>query len=95
MMVLFETGLFWFLLGILACLAVLGCKVWLEDKQIRTPWWKWILVVLWAVFVGASVAYVGTSLGENESRAALMGALFSGVIAIISAVALWRILRWR
>jgi len=94
-MTLFDGGLFWFLQGVLACLAILGGKIWLEDKQIRMPWWKWSLVALWTVFVGGTVAYVGTSLGEGEPQAALMGALFAGVIAVISAVVLWRILRWR
>ncbi len=94
-MTMFETGLFWFLEGMLTCLALLGAKIWLEDRRVNMPWWKWSLVVTWTVFVGGSVAYVGTSLGEGEPHAALVGGLFAGVIAIVSAVVLWRILRWR
>lgn len=92
---LFDSSLFWFAQGLLACLAVLGFKLWAEDRHIRLPWWKWMLVLAWMVFVGAGVAFVGTSLGENEPRAAILGALFAGVMAVIWAVVLWRILRWR
>jgi hypothetical protein len=92
---IFDSQLFWFVQGVLACLAVVGFKCWTEDRHIRMAWWKWILVASWIVFVGAALAFVGTSLGEGESRAAIMGALFAGVLGLISAVALWRILRWR
>jgi len=94
-MFVFDTGLFWFAEGVLACLAVVGLKLWMEDRRIAMPWWKWFLVAGWIVFAGVSVAFVGTSLGENEPRAAVMAALFAGVIALISAVVLWRVLRWR
>ena len=92
---IFDGPLFWFVLGILSCLAVMAIKLWAEDRHMRMTLWKWILVIAWMVFVGASLAFVGTSLGEGESRAAMMGALFSGVMALVSGVALWRVLQWR
>ncbi len=94
-MFLFECGLFWFVEGVLACLTLLGLKAWMQDRQIPMPWWKWLLASGWLIFVGMGIAYVGTSLGENEVQAARMGGLFAGVIAIISGVVLWRMLRWR
>ena len=86
---LFDSSLFWFVQGLLACLALVGFKLWTEDRHIRMQWWKWILVLVWMAFVGASVAFVGTSLGENEPRAAILGGLFAGMIALIGAVA-WK-----
>ena len=94
-MVLFDSGLFWFVEGILVCLTLLGLKAWMQDKHIPMPWWKWLLVCVWLILVGTGIAYVGTSLGENELQAARMGGLFTAVIAIISAVMLWRALQWK
>ena len=91
---IFDGPLFWFVLGILSCLAVMAFKQWAGDRRLRMVWWKWIGVIGWMVFVGASLAFVGTSLGEGEARAAIMGALFAGVIALVSAVVLWRVLQW-
>ena len=92
---IFDGPLFWFVLGILSCLAVMAFKLWAEDRHMRMTLGKWILVIAWMVFVGASLAFVGTSLGEGESRAAIMGALFAGVMALVSGAALWRVLQWR
>ncbi len=94
-MFLFNSGLFWFIQGVLVCLVIGGLRAWMADMQIPMPWWKWLLVGGWLVFVGMSIAYVGTSLGEGEPHAARMGGLFGGVLAVISAVILGRILRWR
>lgn len=94
-MFLFDSGLFWFIQGLFVCLAIGGLRAWTADRQISMPWWKWLLISGWVVFVGMSIAYVGTSLGEGEAHAARMGALFAGVLAVISAVILGRILRWR
>jgi hypothetical protein len=92
---IFDGPLFWFVLGILTCLAAMAFKLWAEDRHIRMTWWKWMGVAAWVVFVGASLAFVGTSLGEGESHAAVMGALFAGVMALVSGAALWRVLHWR
>ena len=94
-MFLFNSGLFWFIQGIFVCLIIGGLRAWMADKQIPMPWWKWLLAGAWLVFVAVSIAYVGTSLGEGEPHAARMGALFAGVLAVISAVILGRVLRWR
>ncbi len=88
----FNSGLFWFAEGILACLAVLGLKAWLEDKGIPMLWWKWLLVITWMAFAGFTLAFIGTSLGEGEPRAALVGGIIFGVICLVFGVGLWRLL---
>lgn len=90
----FTSGLFWFIEGIFACLVVLGLKIWAEDRDIPMPWWKWILSFLWLVWVGFTLAFVGTSLGEGEPHAALMGGIIFGVVSVILGVGLWRLLRF-
>lgn len=94
-MQIFGHQLFWFVQGILFCLALWGFKIWMQDKQIPMPWWKWILVVVWLCFLGVSLAFVGTSLAEGETHAALLGGLWGGVIAVIAAVVIGRVLRCR
>ena len=88
----FNSGLFWFLEGVFACLVVIGLKTWMEDKGIPMPFWKWILFGLWVFFFGFTIAFVGTSIGENEITAAKIGGILFGLISIISGFILWRLL---
>ena len=89
----FTSGLFWFVEGILACLSVIALKLWMEDRGIPMPFWKWVLVVAWLVGVGVTVAFVGTCLGENETYAATRGGMIFGTIAVIAGVVILRLLR--
>jgi len=89
----FSSGLFWFLEGILLCLFVIGFKIWMEDRQIPMRWWKWLLLLAWIVWFGFTIAFVGTSLGENELDAAGKGGILFGLIAVVTGVGLWRVLR--
>jgi hypothetical protein len=94
-MFVFSSNLFWFVQGILACLAMWGLRIWMQDKHIPMPWWKWLLVMLWLCFSGLSLAFVGTSLAEGEVQAACLGGLFGGVISVVAGVVIGRVLRWR
>jgi hypothetical protein len=87
----FTSGLFWFLEGIFACLFVIGFKFWAEDHEYNMPFWKWLLLGVWILLLGFTLAFVGTSLGEGEPNAALFGGIIFGLITIISGVGLWRI----
>lgn len=89
-MQIFNSSIFWFIEGILLCLALVGFRVWAEDRGVALNIWKWALLLLWVLFTGFTIAFVGTGLGENEPTAAYMGGLIFGLISIISAVALWR-----
>lgn len=88
----FTSGLFWFIEGALACLVAVGIKYWAEDRGVAMPWWKWILTAMWVCMAGFTLAFVGTSLGEGEPRAAAMGGIIFGVLSIIVGVAFWRLL---
>ena len=88
----FTSGLFWFIEGILACLAVVGIRLRMKDRGVPMPWWKWVLTGLWFCLAGFTLAMVGTSLGEGEPRAALMGGIIFGVLCVITGVAFWRLL---
>lgn len=91
----FEGGLFWFIEGLFACLAIIALRTWAQDKGIRMPFWKWPVVVVWVLFLAMSIAYIGTSIGEGEMDAAFLGAIFTAVIASMSGTVVWRLLRMR
>ena len=88
----FTSGLFWFLEGIFACLFIIGFKFWAEDRGYALPFWKWLLLGIWVVLCGFTIAFVGTSLGEGEPNAALFGGIIFGLITVITGVGLWRII---
>ena len=89
-MQIFNSGIFWFIEGILLCLALVGFRVWAEDRGVALNFWKWALLILWVLFTGFTIAFVGTGLGEGEPTAAYMGGLIFGLISIVTGVALWR-----
>ncbi len=89
----FTGGLFWFIEGILACLAAIGFGLWMEDRGVVMRLWKWGVVAGWFLGLGITIAFVGTSLGENEPHAAIRGGVIFGTIMIITGVAVWRLLR--
>ena len=88
----FNSGLFWFIEGILVCLVVIGLKVRMEDKGIPMPVWKWLVFVIWVLLLGFTIAFVFTSLGEGEPSAVLYGSIIFGVITIVSGAGVWRLL---
>ena len=88
----FNSGLFWFIEGILFCTAVIGFKIWMEDRGIPMPFWKWIVLGIWTFLFGFTIAFVGTSLGEKEPQAALIGGIVFGLVTIIAGVGLWRLI---
>lgn len=88
----FTGGLFWFIEGVLFCIAFAGLKAWTEDRGIPMAFWKWLLALLWVLFFGFTLAFVGTSIGENEAPAALRGGILFGALAVISFFVLWRFL---
>jgi len=92
-MQIFNSGLFWFIEGIFVCLVIVGFNAWMKDKAIPMPFWKWIAFGIWLVLFGFTIAFIGTSAGENEMTAALLGGIVFGVITIITGVIVWRLIR--
>lgn len=90
-MQIFNSGFFWFVEGILVCVMVLGVRAWALDRSIHLTWWKWLALGVWMLFAGFTIAFIGTSFGENEPTAAVRGGLLFGIVVIIAAVGLWRL----
>ena len=89
----FTSGAFWFAEGILCVLALIGLKAWMEDRNTPMPIWKWLLVGMWMLTVGFTIAFVGTSVGEREMVAAEKGGIMFSVICVISGAVVWRLLQ--
>jgi len=94
-MTFFGSGPFWFFEGILFCLVLLGIRAWAEGRALSVPVWKWALTICWLLYCGFTLAFIGTCLGEAERHAALLGGAFFGLIAVISGVGLYRLVRAR
>lgn len=88
----FNSGFFWFIEGILFCVVIIGVKTWAKDRSIPMPYWKWLALSAWILLFGFTLAFIGTSLGENEPTAAVKGGILFGIIVIISGAGLWRLL---
>ena len=88
----FTSGLYWFIMGIVAVFVGLGFKAFAEDKGWELNWWKWLLSIVWyALFSGSFLAW-GTLIGENEGSAGWKFGLFGLFICLILGVGLWRLL---
>ena len=89
----FTSGTFWFVEGILFVLAMIGMKIWMEDRNTPMGLWKWLLVGAWLLTVGFTIAFVGTSVGEKEMIAAQKGGIVFSVLCVILGAAVWRLLQ--
>jgi hypothetical protein len=90
-MQIFDSALFWFAEGILFSVMLLGLKVWAQDRGVTMQWWKWTTFLAWVLLTGFTIAFVGTSLAEHETSAAVRGGIFFGMITVLSGVGVWRI----
>ncbi|MDP6544609.1 MAG: hypothetical protein QGH60_11505 [Phycisphaerae bacterium] len=89
----FTSGAFWFAEGVLVVLAMIGLKVWMDERNTPMGFWKWLLVGVWMLMSGFTIAFIGTSVGENEMVAAQKGGIVFSVICVITGVILWRLLQ--
>ena len=89
----FTSGAFWFAEGVLLVLAAIGLKVWMDDRNTPMGLWKWLLVGAWILMCGFTIAFIGTSVGEDEMVAARKGGIMFSVICIIAGAVVWRLLQ--
>jgi len=80
----------WFVAGAGGVLAVLGLNQWSREREVTLQWWKWALVVLWVFLAAGVLAFITTSLGEREAKAALTGGMFFIPMTVVAGGLLWR-----
>lgn len=89
----FTSGFFWFLEGIILCVAIIGFNIWTKDHAIPMPLWKWTALVIWIVLFGFTIAFIFTSIGEKEIKAAIKGGILFGLITAIYGAGLWQLIK--
>ncbi|KUO67247.1 MAG: hypothetical protein APF84_16105 [Gracilibacter sp. BRH_c7a] len=69
-------------------LGILGTKLWdwKQAKQIRLSIWQYIAGAVWLIWVFFGCVFVVLSIGEGESRAASLGALIFGGVALLAVI---------
>lgn len=78
-MVLLVTGII---------LGIIGTKLWdwKQAKQIRLSIAQYIAGIIWLIWVFFGCVFVVLSIGEGESRAASLGALIFGGVALLAVI---------
>jgi hypothetical protein len=89
----FTSAPFWFIEGILATLTLIGFKQWMKDRNTPMPFWKWLVFCAWLLIVGFTIAFIGTSIGENEIVAAKKGGIIFFVVAVVTGAGGWQLLQ--
>ena len=74
-----------------------GAVLWFEEgndllRDVLEPW-KWLVVGGWMLMVGFTIAFIGTSVGENEIVAAQKGGIMFSVVCIVTGAVAWRLLQ--
>lgn len=85
--------IFWLTMGALIVFFFSGLKYWLKDAGIVMTWWKWLLLSCWLCLLAVSLAAAMTLMGEGEWNAGKRLLFFFGIILIISAIGLWKLIK--
>ncbi len=89
---MFDTGLFWIVMGVVLVLVANAFKAFAEDQGWNLTWWKGVLVLLWYGLFSLSFYTYGTLAGEDEGSAGLKIMLLILFVCVILAVGLWRLM---
>lgn len=87
------TFVVWIFVGAVSVLIVMGAKEWFKDAEITMSWWKWLIGVVWYIFLMMGLAAPFTLMGEGEVGAGWKMLLFSLPVLIITGFAVFRILK--
>ena len=88
----FNSGLFWFFMGMLTILIGAGFKVFANDRGWILNWWKWLLSILWYIIFSLSILSYSTLSGEREDSAGVKMLFLGFFVCIVYGAGLWRLL---
>jgi hypothetical protein len=89
---MYGWSVFWFVMGALSLVMIIGFKYFAEDRGIKMNWWKWLITIAWWAGMLFAVAVPFTFMGEGEPGAGAWMMLFSVVPAAIMGFVVWRII---
>lgn len=75
--------IFWFVLGGLMVLFIWVLKSYISKNKLKISWLSWVGIVVGLFLSLFSIAWLVTSIREGESRAAGLGLLIFGGLALI------------
>ena len=87
------TFVVWIFVGATSVLIALGAKEWFKDLNITMSWWKWLISVVWYIFMMLCLAAPFTLMGEGEPGAGWKMMIFTVPVIIISGFVVYRILK--
>ena len=88
----FNSGIFWFVMGIIFILVAAGFKAFAEDRGWVVTWWKAALgIVLYGIFSLSFYAW-GTLMGENEGSAGFKILILGLVVSLVLGAGFWRLM---
>lgn len=58
------------------------------ERNLHFNWLQYLLMAVWVVWVGFGIIFVGLSIGEYEIRAASLGGMIFGVVAVLGLIGL-------
>ncbi|MBC35069.1 MAG: hypothetical protein CL663_03370 [Bacteroidetes bacterium] len=94
MLEIFSEPFFWIIMGACYTFMFLGASYWAKDLGLKMNVWKWLFTGFWFALLTLTISGGFTLFGENEWRAGYYFLGFLGVIVIILAVVLWRVVKW-
>ena len=89
---MYGWSIFWFVMGLISLIMIIGFKNIAREKGVNMNWWKWLLSTVWWMGFLFAIAVPATFAGEGEPYAGAMMILFSVVPAILGGFIVWRII---
>ena len=85
----------WFIIGIVAGVAVLALVLWLRSRNLAVKWYEWLIGALGLVLLLYTIQNVVGLLTEIEPTATWMFALVIGLPALILLAVAWQLVARR
>jgi len=80
------------IIGATTVIVGIGAVAWTKSLGLRMNWWKWLLSALWYFLLLFCIYLDFTFMGEGEVAAGWKLLLFQGIILLVLAVGLIRLL---
>jgi len=74
--------------------AIVGLGVWLASRDIKFPWYAWLIGIIGVLLLMFSIQNYFGSIAEDESAAATKHLLFEGIPALILIASMYAFYVW-
>lgn len=81
----------WLIIGIVIGVAILGLVQWVRNKDVSVRWYEWLIVIIGLGLLLFTIQNFFASLAEDESQAAYMFLLATGLPSLILPAIIWQL----